>query len=466
MERDRFLGITVLADYVCSEGVEPILYNVMERAGVNAVAINPTVSALAAEHEGTFQPPSDAGTSPRLFDRPLWGKKSLWVRTAPSFEPNRSLYGEAPYEPRKANTLTREYGDIIERFIDSALDRGLKVYFQLSAATPPNLRDEDLPRLPDGGRPQRMAETGSLASPAIRTYTQAYVRDLLEHYPRISGFRPDWPEYPCYMLEEAFQDFGPHVKIWAESRGFDFESMRAEAGRLLAKLSGSLNTEDLRLLASSDGGAVARSDLVQRFPSILGWLQLKRALSVDLLTHWRESISAAGGGDKELSANAFMPPLSQLTGFDFSADARSCNAVSPKFYTMHWAAMIDFWGSDLLRRNSDIEEQVLVAALVNLFEVGGAAAPRTIGTYRYPEPDQEHPVTDECQAGRIAQVHAKVQGRCKVTPIVHGYGPFDDFFRRLKVAAANAPDGIWINRYGYLSDQKLDAVGDLFRTNR
>ena len=54
-------------------------------------------------------------------------------------------------------------------------------------------------------------------------------------------------------------------------------------------------------------------------------------------------------------------------------------------------------------------------------------------------------------------------GRMAVTPLVHGYGPLDDFLRRFRLVADSEVDGAWINRYGYLSDAKLDAVGDLWR---
>lgn len=462
MKQERALGITVLADYICSEGVDPVLDNVTERMGATAVTLNPTVSEPGTSENGSFQPPSDAGTSPRLFDRPLWGKPSLWVQSAPSFEPARALYAETPYEPRTATELTSRHGHLIEQFLDAAIDRDLEVYFQLPAATPPNLLAEDIPQLPSGKRPKRMAETGSLASPAIRAYTSAYIRDLLERYPQITGFRPDWPEYPCYMLEEAFQDFAPHVKVWAESRGFDFERMRAEAGRLFDHLHGRLTTVDLRQLAAPDYGPSARADLMQHFPAVLGWLQLKRVLSVDLLRHWRESITAAGGNDKELSANAFMPPLSHLTGFDFSAAATHCDAVSPKLFTMHWSAMVEFWGAELLHHNPALDEQVLVSALANLFDLGDSTAPRVVADFGYPEPHEAHPIPDDRQARRIGQVQAEVNGGCRVTPIVHGYGPFDDFCRRFRVAADNAPDGLWVNRYGYLSDQKMDAVRQIW----
>ena len=61
---ERTLGITVLGDFILSEGVEAVVANVLN-AGANAVACNPTVTNAADEDTGSFQPPLDAGSSPR-----------------------------------------------------------------------------------------------------------------------------------------------------------------------------------------------------------------------------------------------------------------------------------------------------------------------------------------------------------------------------------------------------------------
>ncbi len=56
-----------------------------------------------------------------------------------------------------------------------------------------------------------------------------------------------------------------------------------------------------------------------------------------------------------------------------------------------------------------------------------------------------------------------VDGKAKVYALVHGYGPLDDFKRRLQLVADSPVDGVWINRYGYLSDEKLDAIREIWR---
>ena len=97
---------------------------------------------------------------------------------------------------------------------------------------------------------------------------------------------------------------------------------------------------------------------------------------------------------------------------------------------------------------------------------------KKLSDYGYPKPHEPHPIPDDCQARKIAQVCNAVKdraakdraapGRALVTPLVHGYGPHDDFCRRFQVVADSPADGVWINRYGYLSDAKLDAVGRLW----
>ena len=461
-DRHRLLGFTVLCDFIQSEGIDPVLENI-QRAGATAVAINPTVTEPSEEGQGVFQPPDDAGSSPRLFDRPLWGRRSLWLRGGPSFEPDERLYSGS-YHPREANDLTARCGHIVGDFIKAARDRGIDVYLQVSATAPPGLREEDVPRLPDGRLPvDRMAATGSLASDAIRDYNTAYVADLLQHFPAITGFRPDWPEYPCYKIDELFQDFSPHVQTWCANHDIPFEPIRAEAAAFYDYIHGRLSNADLEELVAVEPGAVLETEILGRFPLIERWLQLKNALSVDLLAHWRAAITSAGGTDVELSANAFMPPFSSFTGFDFSAAAEHCSAVSPKFYTMHWALMLHFWGTELLQSNPGIDENLLVRALANLFDLGVDTTHAKLDAFSYPEPDEPHPVSDEAQARKIAQVLDSVDGASMVTPIVHGYGPDDDFARRFAVAARSVTAGVWINRYGYLGDQKLAAIGQSWR---
>ena len=391
--------------------------------------MNPIVTAEGTESNGSWQPPDDAGSSPRLFDRPLWGKRELWVRSGPSYIPDLSLYADTSYQPKQPNDLTAAHGHLVGDFIDAALSRGLEVYFQIPGATPSGLQDKDRRRMPDGSIPDAMVDVGGLASEDSRAYLRAFIHDLLRAYPNVTGFRPDWPEYPCYKLPETFVDFGEPVKLWAKARGVSFEGIRLEVGEFYDYLTNRLTNEDLAEFAEVERGRWALLRLLRRFPAIGAWLRLKTALSLDLLRFWRE--------------------------------AEIAQAVSPKLYSMLWSAMVEFWGQALMAKN-DVDEALVVKALVNLFDIDDEAMADRIGDYGYPGNDEPHPIPDGPQARRIGQVLADAAGRGLVTPLMHGYGPIGDFARRFRIVAESEADGVWINRYGYLSDEKLEVVGGVW----
>ena len=60
----------------------------------------------------------------------------------------------------------------------------------------------------------------------------------------------------------------------------------------------------------------------------------------------------------------------------------------------------------------------------------------------------------------MAQAQAEA-GAVPVYALAHGYGRPDDFRRRLETAWTTSRVGIWINRYGYLSDAKMKIVGEV-----
>ena len=76
MKGKRFLGVTVLPEYIQSEGVGGVLDNLVEKVGANAVATSPYLMEEADHKTGNREPPVDAGAGAvRLLDRPLFGKR-------------------------------------------------------------------------------------------------------------------------------------------------------------------------------------------------------------------------------------------------------------------------------------------------------------------------------------------------------------------------------------------------------
>src|SRR5262245_27867130 len=114
----RVVGITVLPEYLQHEGVDDVLDNLVMKAGANAVTTSPYAMEAADEATGVREPPDDAGAGAvRLLDRPLWGKRELFVRTAPSFVPEEKLYAGLRYQPAEPTELTRREGHVVHDLI-------------------------------------------------------------------------------------------------------------------------------------------------------------------------------------------------------------------------------------------------------------------------------------------------------------------------------------------------------------
>ena len=464
--RKPLIGITVLPEFVQSEGIDGVLRNLIERAGANAVTTSPYVMESADEKTGSREPPIDAGAgSVRLLDRDLFGKRELWVRTAPSFTPNTKLYAGLRYQPPQPDDLTKREGGKVGEFVKQAKAAGLTVYLQVLAASPPGYReqfsgvqDEDQPRRFDGKVPaRRVDKNGSLASPHILAYTAAMLTDLARQYPQIDGFRIDWPEYPPYFLDALFVDYSVHAKTAAQRLGYNFDAMRAGAESLHKKLLGQLTNRDLEHALSADASATL---LKHRWLSDA--LKFRTKLVRELVTGARRALDEAGEAHMEIVPNAFPPPWNTVSGFDFSGWSKTIAGVSVKEYAMHWAMMLRFYGDEILAANEGLDERLLVRALVHLLDIADEDGLPHLADYHYPEPNEPHPCGTQALGRKIKQAQLSA-GDTPVFALAHGYGPAEDFRRRLTAAHHAGAHGFWVNRYGYLSDEKLSIIREVTR---
>ncbi|MEX0818267.1 MAG: hypothetical protein WD070_01705, partial [Pirellulaceae bacterium] len=440
----------------------------LQAIGVNSITTSPYVMERADEATGSREPPIDAGAGKvRLLDRPLWGDRELFVRTSPSFEPDKRLYEGGPYQPPEPDQLTEREGPVIDDLIESAHARGMRVYFQVMSAIPPGYRvqfggpiEDDKPRLPNGDVPRRrVANNASLASPNVIAYKQAMIRDLCQRYPQLDGIRFDWPEYPPYSLDDMFVDFSDHARAAAQRLNIDFDLCLRDTTAFYDVLHGGLTDLGLSALAHGDAEKYVAEGLA-RYEGVMEMIVLKALLAGELLSGFRQTMNDCGAQRMAMQPNAFPPPWSRISGFDFGIAAQHSQGISVKLYGMHWAMMLRSYGEQLLAANPGVSELLLVRALVTLLGIEDGEGASNLAAYRYPAPDEPHPGGDLAQASKIAQAQAAA-GSCPVYTLAHGYGPEDDFQRRFEVAWNASPHGVWLNRYGYLSDAKLKIVGSI-----
>jgi hypothetical protein len=464
--KDRFVGITVMPEDYQVEGIARVLRNLKERAGATAVATSPYVMEPSDAQHGQRQPPIDAGAGGvRLLDRPLWGKRELYTTSSPSFTPNPALYRGLKYQPAAPDQLTKSQGRIVRNFVHAAKKAGLEVYFQIQSVIPPDYivtsggpAEEDKPRLPDGSVPKRrVGNTGTLASMEIRRYTEALIGDLCHQYPEIDGVRVDWPEYPQYTLDDQFLDFGGPAQAAARRLGFDFEGMRRDAGDLYRYLHGSLTQRDV---ASRD---FALLPFMSRKPGLQALGRFKAALVAEMLEGFRKALTAAGGPNKRLIPNAFPEPFSLASGMDHGLAARHCDGLSVKLYTMHWPMILRFYGDALMAANPGLDGTALAGRLDRLLNLSDDDRPRSLTDYNYPGPETPHGAGRHAQTVKI-QSARRAAGTTPVYALAHGYGPLADFTERLETAWLAAERKVWVNRYGYLTEEKIDAIGRVCRS--
>jgi len=474
---DYLLGITVLPEYFQVEGAAQVISNCVDLAHATAITTSPYVMRQAGQsetHSGQREPPIDAGAGGiRLLDRPLWGKRELYVETAPGFSPSKTLYRNLKYQPPAETELTHAQQHHLHDALKLAADNGVKTYMQVQAAIPPGYRVQfaatnptDLPLLPNQ-RPalNRVAANASLASEDILKYHCALVVDLCNQFPSLTGIRVDWPEYPPYRLDSVFLDFSPAVEEFSSRRdGPSFSTIRQNISSFYDALHGKpqpILTNSLlqEILAS----AVPWRMLADRFSqfSITEWLHLKQDLVFNYISKLRAALDSHGHQDKQLVPHAFPPPFNGMSGFDFARIAPIADHIPVKLYTMHWAMIARFYLDQIHQNNPQLTESLLVSALFKLLQISDNPAPTKISNVRYPSPNEPHLSSELVQTEKISLAQTAA-GDTPIAALVHGYGPVDDTIRRFGVGLRASNNRIWVNRYGYLSDDKLAKLGTSF----
>ena len=149
-----------------------------------------------------------------------------------------------------------------------------------------------------------------------------------------------------------------------------------------------------------------------------------------------------------------------LSGFSYASAAKFVQGIGVKLYTMHWPMILSDWGQAL--SGNEVSEEALSEALVTLLDLG-QQAPDELEGFKYPEPDQPHPASSDTIARKISLAQQQVSGDCPVYAFTHSYGPLADVERRAKACWEASNGQMWVNRYAYLSDEKITALGNLCR---
>lgn len=462
-------GITVMPEWFQYEGIEPVLDRI-QACGATAIATSPYLLERMPEGQGGREPPPDGEAGKvRPLERELFGAKELWVRTAPAFEHDLERYKGLRYQPSAATELTCAQPDLLDRVFEAASRRGIAVYLQIMAASPPAYRvqfsgawEEDQCLGPSGAPHHgRVDKNASLASPHVAQYLQALLIELAMRYPSVAGFRLDWPEYPPYDVTSAMFDFNPAAFQAMHQAGGDPERLR-QAAREWTRAA-----REAACAAADAGPAAVVSALTPLWQELLSpaaplavLASSKRATCLRFLDQCRTALDSLPGERRRLEPQIMPPPLHLLSGFPLQQIKGVADSVGVKLYTMHWPMIARFWARDLVGEIDGRAADAVSAAVGKLFGFLDDL-PQDTAAYRYPTPDQAHPVGKASQRGTL-RAAKEAAGGVPIVAFSHAYGPVDDVRDRFVIARESA-DAVWVNRYGYLSDTKLAALKALVR---
>jgi len=315
---------------------------------------------------------------------------------------------------------------------------------------------EDMPRMPDGSLPgERMVNFAAIASPSVQEFFAAQARDVLIAYPNADGLLLDRMEQSFYSLPDTFVDFGPHAERAATDAGFDFEAMRSTTQAILDVI-GSLTNAHLVEFAGGRDVPFTMASAFRDNPAIADVLAFRSTVAGDYLLCFRQAADRVRSG-VELVPIAFPPPMSLLTGVDFGKYFRHADSVMIKFLTMHYPMIVTYWSQSIVAINPVLDSGLVARAVSTLFDMEDESS-SIIDDYAYPEPDTPHRAGTQAQLRKVKQATLAAEGM-PILPSVHGYGPLDDVERRWRMGWKGGKHGMWVNGYGYLSQEKLDLLG-------
>jgi hypothetical protein len=164
----------------------------------------------------------------------------------------------------------------------------------------------------------------------------------------------------------------------------------------------------------------------------------------------------AGAAGVALGLNGFAPPWTLVTGMEYGEVHQVVQATRCKLFTFHWPMIVNWWSSSLLAWNPGLEEGAVMRAVQAVLDLPPPPDEhrRTLAEYGMPRPDEPHPIAMEALTRKINQA-IQQSGSEQCLAYVHSYRPAAEFARVLEAVLASDAPGCWVQRYGYLSDEKL-----------
>jgi hypothetical protein len=466
-------GIIVTTAELASEETGAVL-DAIATTGANAITTTSNIVVPSDTPTDYREPSIDVQGERRTLDRPVWGRTMTWVNRYVAYQPDPELWRDLPWPPPPAAPEEIRV-DHARAAIDGAHARGMRVYAHFAAYALPGGADhrEGQPtndelrvryrptRLIGGIHPEGISWVGCINNPTVRAYGRVRLIELLRHYGDVDGLALDWVDFPTFFLEKLFTCFCDHCHAQAISLGYDWEQITG-AVRVL--------WDSLHTLTARQAEALARSgdwgDLVvdpdAMLPGFDAWLDFKAESVALAIADLRGVMTEEGAGHLLVSTVEPALPWGRISGAAFARAGRGVDRQYINLFSAHWLMMVRWWSESILawNRGSDITPELAIRGMMALFGITleHPVTDLSPATFGMPARDVPHNLTPASYTDRLENALALQPNQAPVLPLVHAYRPVDDFARQLETVRPYAMNGLWIRRFGYLCDRKLDLL--------
>ena len=474
MNHDPERGITITPAELSSEGIDAVL-DTVAGTGANAITMPTGIAVEVSPGEGVREPPLDIAGHARVLDRPLWGKRAIELKRYAAHSADSALWQDLPWRPPEVAPAEFRV-DYARKAIEGARERDLRIHLQLTPYTIPGgtggqeatggpvaVRDQYRPqRFVGGSHPDAIAYTGCLNNPVVRQLGRVRLTELLSHYADVDGIVFDWIEYPAYFIDKLFTCFCDYCRQAAEALGYDWQQIRSSVRHLWDSLH-TITPEQVHALSESGdwGDLVAHPEDMQA--GFNAWLDFKADSVANAIRDLRAVIEASGASHLALSTGGSALPWGRMSGAAYPRAGGGLDIQRVKLYSFHWLMMVRWWTEAVMtwNRGSGIRPGDMTRATMALFGLTLENPPAEIlpESFGMPGPDESHNLTRESYTYRLENALSQDVRQAPLYPVVHAYRSVEDFASVLEAVRPFARRGVWIQRYGYLSDEKLAVLG-------
>lgn len=278
----------------------------------------------------------------------------LWFEDgAPAFEPNLSHYQGLVRRPAAFPARSAARAEAVARSIRLARERGFEVY------------------LHDWGH---ISASEGMNDPQSSAYAAARTRDTLEHFPEISGFITDGPEWG-YEIEPgnrqyAFRPLTRDDRARAQEWGFDYHDLETGAGRFRTFL-GSFSPERVDLLRAARPGLFDAADLFSADPEMAAWLSFRQRSVQEWVGVLHQAVKSIDE-NVQVACGPRTSAFAPLAGYNLRRLTEVTDFLCPKLYFwMHGydglKGTVDRWARTLIEWNAGLTETQALGVLFRLF---------------------------------------------------------------------------------------------------